>query len=188
MKSRKSSFLILVAILILLAIGIGSKYLIKEVFFPYKYAEYVDKYSKEYDLDPFFVLAVMKTESKFDEDAHSNKDAIGLMQITVETGEWAAEKMGLGIFSKEMLFDEEYNIRIGCWYLSELRKMFDGNLELIIAGYNAGPGNVNKWLNDDKFSENGKDLSYIPFKETKKYLDKVTTYYNVYKYLYKNNE
>ncbi|GAA0077612.1 lytic transglycosylase domain-containing protein [Clostridium sp. CTA-5] len=182
MRARKSKFLIVV--LILIAIGIGSKYLIKQVFFPYKYKEYVDKYSKEYDLDPFFVLAVMKTESNFDKNARSNKEALGLMQITIETGEWAADKMNLNDFSKERLFDEEYNIKMGCWYLSELRKMFNGNLELIVAGYNAGPGNVNKWLKDEELSENGIDLSYIPFKETKKYLDKVTTYYNIYKYLY----
>ncbi|MBY6836793.1 lytic transglycosylase domain-containing protein [Clostridium botulinum] len=187
MKSKKNNFLIL-GLIIIVAMAIGSKYLIKEVFFPYKYKEYVNKYSEEYNLDPFFVLSVMKTESNFNKKAESNKNAIGLMQITLETGEWAAEKMELKEFSKEKLFDEEYNIRMGCWYLNELREMFDGNLASIIAGYNAGPGNVNKWLSDSKLSENGKDLSYIPFNETKKYLDKVTTYYNVYKYLYSNSK
>lgn len=183
MKSKKNKFLIL-GVIIIVALAIGSKYVIKEVFFPYKYKEYVIKYSKEYDLDPFFVLSVMKTESNFDNKAESNKNAIGLMQITLETGEWAANKMKLDGFSKEKLFEESYNIRMGCWYLSELRNMFDGNLPLMIAGYNAGPGNVNKWLGDSSFSQNGKELSYIPFDETKKYLDKVTTYYNIYKYLY----
>ncbi|AOR24952.1 lytic transglycosylase domain-containing protein [Clostridium taeniosporum] len=187
MKSKKNKFLIL-GVIIIVVLASSSKYLMRDIFFPYKYKEYVNEYSKEYNLDPFFVLSVMKTESNFDNKAQSHKNAIGLMQITLETGEWAAKQMGLDEFSKEKLFDESYNIRMGCWYLNELRNMFDGNLALMIAGYNAGPGNVNKWLNNSSLSQNGKDLSYIPFNETKKYLDKVTTYYNVYKYLYSNSK
>ena len=70
MKFLKKIFcklIILVAIII--AIVVGSRYVIKENFFPYKYQEYVDTYSTQYNLDPLFVLAVIKTESKFDEDA-----------------------------------------------------------------------------------------------------------------------
>ena len=168
----------------LLVVVVCSRYLIREVFFPYKYQEYVDKYSEEYNLDPYFVLSVMKTESGFDENAHSHKNAVGLMQITVDTGEWAASEMGFSSFSKEDLFNEEYNIRMGCWYLRKLNDMFDGDLNLMVAAYNAGPTNVNKWLQDEEFSKDGKELHYIPFNETKKYVDKVNTYYNIYKYLY----
>lgn len=175
---------ILVMLIFLLAVAAGFRYVLKDVFFPYKYETYINKYSKEYNLDPLFVLSVMKTESGFDENAHSHKNAVGLMQITVETGEWAAEQMGLKNFSKEKLFDEEYNIRMGCWYLRKLNDMFDGDLNLMIAAYNAGPTNVNKWLADNQFSKDGKNLHYIPFGETKKYVNRVNTYYNVYKYLY----
>lgn len=181
MKSLRKIFCILI---FLLAVVVSSRYVIKEIFFPYKYQEYVDKYSEEYNLDPYFVLSVMKTESNFDEDAHSHKNAVGLMQITVDTGEWAANEMGYSSFSKEDLFDEEYNIRMGCWYLKKLNDMFDGDLNLMVAAYNAGPTNVNKWLQDNEFSKDGKNLHYIPFNETKKYVDKVNTYYNIYKYLY----
>lgn len=186
MKSMRKVFCSLTLLLaVIMAIGISSRYIIKEKFFPYKYQEYVDKYSSEYDLDPLLVLAVIKTESKFDDDAHSHKNAVGLMQITVETGEWAAKKMGYSTFSKEDLYNEEYNIRMGCWYLRRLNDIFDKDLDLTIAAYNAGPTNVQSWLIDEKYSSNGKSIDYIPFGETKKYVDKVNTYYHIYEYLYR---
>jgi soluble lytic murein transglycosylase len=161
---------------------------VKEKFFPYKYQEYVDMYSKEYNLDPLFVLSVMKTESKFDDNAHSHKNAVGLMQITVETGEWAANEMGYTTFSKDDLYDEQYNIRMGCWYLRWLGDMFNNDRDLMVAAYNAGPTNVQNWLKDKNYSSNGKNIEYIPFGETKKYVDKVNTYYSVYEYLYSEDE
>ena len=189
MKFIKKIFSTLVVlVVIIIAIGLGSNYVIKEKFFPYKYKEYVDKYSSKYQLDPLFVLAVIKTESKFDDDAHSHKNAVGLMQITVETGEWAAKEMGFTTFSKDDLYDEEYNIRMGCWYLRRLNDTFDGDLDLTIAAYNAGPTNVQTWLKNEKYSSDGKSIDYIPFGETKKYVDKVDAYYHVYEYLYGETE
>lgn len=181
---RKVIFLLIALIVIVL----GGSYVIKENFFPYKYKEYIDSYSSQYNLDPLFVLAVIKTESKFDDNAHSHKNAVGLMQITVETGAWAAKEMGYSTFSKEDLYDEEYNIRMGCWYLRRLNDTFDKDLDLTIAAYNAGPTNVQSWLDNEKYSSDGKSIDYIPFGETKKYVDKVNTYYNVYKYLYRDGE
>ena len=181
---RKIFCTLIVLIAVIMAIGVGCKYVIKENFFPYKYKEYVDKYSSQYNLDPLFVLAVIKTESKFDDDAQSHKNAVGLMQITVETGAWAAKEMGFNTFSKDDLYNEEYNIRMGCWYLRRLNDIFDGDLDLTIAAYNAGPTNVNTWLENEKYSSDGKSIDYIPFGETKKYVDKVDTYYHVYQYLY----
>ena len=185
---KKIFFKLIILVSIIIAIAVCSRYVIKEKFFPYKYQEYVDKYGAQYNLDPLFVLAVIKTESKFDEDAKSHKNAVGLMQITVATGEWAAKEMGYSTFSKENLYDEEYNIRMGCWYLRRLNDTFDGDLDLTVAAYNAGPTNVQSWLKNEKYSSNGKSIDYIPFGETKKYVDKVDAYYHIYEYLYSGKE
>lgn len=175
----------IVAILILIFIAyFGIATLLKNYIYPYKYDEYISKYSDEYEIDPYLVLAVMKTESNFNKEAVSKKNAKGLMQIMDETGEWVAKEIGINYFMPSMLFDPELNIRMGCWYIKNLEKEFDDNLELILAAYNGGSGNVNKWLNDEEYSEDGENLSYIPFPETKKYVDKVKTTYNIYKYLY----
>jgi soluble lytic murein transglycosylase len=185
---RKTLRKVMLLLIALVVIGIGCRYVVKENFFPYKYKEYVDLYSSQYDLDPLFVLAVIKTESKFDDNAHSHKNAVGLMQITVETGAWAAKEMGYSTFSKEDLYDEEYNIRMGCWYLRRLNDTFNKDLDLTIAAYNAGPTNVQSWLDNEKYSSDGKSIDYIPFGETKKYVDKVNTYYSIYKYFYRKDE
>lgn len=181
MKFLKKIFWLVV---ILLVVALGARCVIKEKAFPYKYPEYVNTYSEKYDLDPLFVLSVMKTESNFKEDAHSHKDAVGLMQITGDTGEWIAGEMGLTGFSKDDLYNEEVNIQMGCWYLRRLLDMFNGNRDLAVAAYNAAPTNVSNWLENEEYSLNGESLHYIPFGETKKYIDKVNVYYNIYDFFY----
>lgn len=175
-------------IVILILIIILNFYNIAKFFYPIKYPDYISKYSKEYNLDPYFVTAVIKTESNFDENAQSSKNAYGLMQITAGTGEWAAKEMKLEKYNNDLLIDPEYNIRMGCWYLSDLKKQFNNNDTLVLAAYNGGRGNVQKWLNSCEHSQDGKNLSYIPFKETDQYVKKVNVNYKIYKYLYTNNQ
>ena len=86
-------------------------------------------------------------------------------------------------FRKDAIFDPEINIKIGCWYLNKLYKEF-GRLDLVIAAYNGGSGNVNKWLNDDSYSKDGKSLDLIPFEETSMYVKKITKNYKMYNKLY----
>lgn len=179
MKFRR----ILIILIALVIVYFSVTFLTKKYVFPYKYSEYIDSYSAEYDVDPLLVLSVIKTESDFNESALSNRGAKGLMQIMDKTGEWAAEEIGVNYFMPNMLFDPELNIRMGCWYLANLEMEFT-DLDLVIAAYNGGSGNVNKWLKDPEYSKDGQKLDYIPFKETKKYVDKVNTNYSIYKYLY----
>lgn len=165
----------------------GSEYIDKFIY-PIKYKESVMKYSEEYRLDPMFVLSIIKTESKFDQDARSSKDARGLMQVTPKTGEWAAEKLGMENYDHEQLYDPEINIKIGCWYLDNLRTQFDYNMKLVAAAYNGGSGNVTKWLGDSEYSDDGKNLKKIPFEETENYVKKVFDSYEKYKAIYINDE
>lgn len=178
----KSISKIVVFMLIIMAV-LNAKNIVR-YYFPLKYSGYIVKYSKEYNLDPHFVMAVIKTESNFKADIRSNKNAIGLMQITPDTAKWAAEKMNIRDFREDMLNDPEFNIKMGCWYLNNLKTEFNGNMKLVLAAYNGGRGNVQKWLKDSQHSADGENLQYIPFKETDKYIKKVEVSYKVYKYLY----
>lgn len=178
---------IITLIILLLVVRGGIKYgteYVEKIMYPIEYKKYVDKYSEEYNLDPFLVLSIIKVESKFDEKATSNKDARGLMQVTPKTGEWAAEKIGIEGFESEQLYDPETNIKIGCWYLDNLRTQFDSNLQLIVAAYNGGSGNVTKWLADSEYSDDGKILKKIPFEETENYVTRVFSSYEKYKKIY----
>lgn len=151
--------------------------------YPNKYGTYIKQYSEKYDLDPYLVQAIIKAESNFKSDAISRKNARGLMQISEITGGWGAETLQIKNYSNELLFDVETNISIGCWYLSVLYTEF-GDTDLVIAAYNAGSGNVSRWLRNNELSTDGKSLNKIPFKETEQYLSRVKNNYKIYKVLY----
>jgi len=155
-----------------------------KVMFPLKYKQYVYKYAAANNIDPYLVFAIIKAESSFNPNALSNKGARGLMQITERTGKWGAESLKLENYSSDKLFDPETNIKVGCWYLKVLMKEFDNNVDLVIAAYNGGSGNVSEWLRDSNYSSTGTSLDKIPFKETEAYLKKVKNYHSIYKGLY----
>lgn len=181
----KRKIVICLLIAVIIAGAVFSAFQLITYRYPLMYRELIEKYSDQYDLDPYLVLAVIKVESSFRSDAVSPRDARGLMQITGKTGEWIAGKLKISNYSKDMLFEPETNIRIGCWYLSTLYQEF-GELELMLAAYNAGSGNVSQWLKNNKYSKNGKSLDKIPFKETEKYLVKVKKSHAIYKKLYES--
>lgn len=152
--------------------------------YPLMYDDIVDKYCDIYDVDKYLVFSVIRTESFFSPDAVSDKGAVGLMQIMPETGKWIAEKLNLENFSNKDLFEPEKNIMMGVWYLNYLSGRFNGNRDNIIAAYNAGPTNVSKWLQNSDFCPDGKNLSSIPFSETREYRKKVNSAYDMYLRLY----
>jgi soluble lytic murein transglycosylase len=156
-----------------------------KIMFPEKYKQYVMEYSRKNNLDPYLVFAIIKVESNFNTEAVSQKNARGLMQISQKTGQWGARVLKLKQYTEKSLFDPETNISIGCWYLSVLIKEF-GDLDLVIAAYNGGSGNVKEWLKNKDLSTSGKSLDKIPFKETETYLKKVKSDFVIYKKLYEN--
>ena len=177
--------ILLVVLVTLAAAGaiIGAVYL-RNAFlrqrYPLKYESTIVKYAGEYGLDPYFVCAVIDTESNFDENAVSEDGAQGLMQIMPETSGWIAGKLQMDAYD---IFDPETNIRFGCWYLSFLKERFSGEEQLMIAAYNAGHNKVEEWLAEG-YSRDGTTLDEIPYEETKKYVDKVTRAYEEYQKLY----
>lgn len=181
---RKNVFL-LVGILALIIVVSDNSTSILKFFYPVKFKDEVFGYSRQYGIDPYLVLAIMKAESSFNPKAVSRRNAKGLMQITDKTGEWAAFEIKLANYKNSDLFNPDTNIHIGCWYL---RWLIDNlkDVDLAIAAYNGGIGNVMEWLNDKNLSSTGFILDKIPFKETERYVVKVKNYYYVYKKLYQN--
>lgn len=175
----------LIAVIIIAAIIINIKPIMR-YFYPLKYKDTIKYYSLKYNLDPFLVCAVIKTESNFNNNAVSSKDAIGLMQLKSSTADWIASQMKISNYDKSFLYKPEFNIRMGCWYINDLESEFNSNTDIVLAAYNGGRGNVKKWLNDRNSSNDGQSLKYIPFKETDKYVKKVNVNYNIYKFLYED--
>ena len=164
----------------------GVKEILYKVTYPVFYKDYIIKYSAEYHIDPHLLMAIINTESRYDKNATSHKGAIGLMQLTESTADWIAESMGNSNFSKDDLYDPETNIRMGAWYINNIRQEF-GSMELILAAYNAGRGNVKKWIGNATIAQDGKDLDNIPYAETEKYVKKVLSNQKIYKLLYPMN-
>lgn len=157
------------------------------VSYPLNYKEYITKYSKEYDIDPYLLMAIINAESSFVKDAQSQKGAIGLMQLTEPTAVWIATSMGNENFTINDLYNPETNIKMGTWYLDNLKKEFHSTV-LVLAAYNAGRGTVGSWLSNSEISEDGKTLHYIPYLETKTYIRKVLAGERIYALLYRTND
>lgn len=183
-RKRRSGRLLskIIILLIILVLALSAI----TILFPLEYVDHINKYSKEYDVDPLLIAAVINVESKYRKDAVSPKDARGLMQIGPTTGRWAGEELNIANYNENMLFIPEINIRIGSWYLSRLKTEFGDNLDLILAAYNAGSGNVQKWRLDDLYSKDGINLDNIPFKETAQYLVRVKSNLRIYNLVYNN--
>lgn len=156
------------------------------ILYPLDYLDFIKKYSEVYDIDPLLVSAIINVESKYNKDAVSPKDARGLMQIGPTTGEWAAEVLNIENYNANMLYIPEINIRIGIWYLSKLKDEFGDNLDFILAAYNAGSGNVQRWITESLLSRDGINPDDIPFKETAEYLVKVKSNLKIYNLFYNN--
>ena len=152
--------------------------------FQLKYVDLIRKYSEEYDLEPTLVAGVIYTESKYRDRAVSNAGARGLMQIMPATGEEIAEMLREP-FDPENLFDPEISIRYGCCYLRWLLDLpeFDQNIAVALAAYNAGPTNAKAWLQKYGLDSRGR-IAYIPYEETRNYVNRVLQAQENYANLY----
>lgn len=172
----------LIKTIVLLFVLCFIAYCALSIYFPMKHYDVIEKYSQEYDLDPALVCAIIKTESNFNENAQSHKGARGLMQLMPDTIDWAVTKIPIENFSYANIEEPDVNIQIGCWILNYLNSNLH-NEQLSIAAYNAGIGNVNKWLDNADYSYDGENLHNIPYEETKNYVKKVELYKNIYSLL-----
>ncbi len=182
MRKLFNVLIVFIAVFIIISAVTTAYNIVMHIIYPVRYYEYIDKYSKENGLDEYLVMAVIKAESNYIHDAHSGV-AQGLMQITNETGLWISEKLDMD-FTEKDLVDPETNIKMGCFYLSYLIDHYNKNTDVALAAYNAGMGNVAKWLKNGHYSSDGVNLSHIPFKETRDYVKKVNKYRETYRNLY----
>ena len=155
---------------------------LKRYVYPLKERETVFYYADYYEIDKALVYAVIKAESGFNEHSESHKGAKGLMQITEPTGRYIADKMGVERYD---LMDKETNVNFGCFYIRYLMDKF-GDKETALTAYNAGEGKVRIWLMNKEYSDDGKSLKKIPYRESREYIDKIKENFSKYNKLYGN--
>ena len=190
-RSKKSiPYAKIVIILLVISVGFGFLFdmgcsFVEKKTHPLKYTEYVEKYAEQYKVPKTLIYAIIKTESDFQSNAVSRVGAVGLMQMMPSTFKDITENFLYENLDVGMLYDPETNIRYGVFYLSWLKTFYD-NWDCVIAAYNGGLGNVDKWLKDKDISEDGKTLivKNIPFEETRNYVKKVNKAEEKYTKLY----
>jgi len=139
--------------------------------YPLRYSQFVRVHAREHELDPSLVAAVIYQESKFRSDAKSSSGAIGLMQITPATARGIAIRTHGSAFHTADLYNPEINIRYGAWYLKNLFQKY-GSERLVLAAYNAGQGNVDRWR---------ANRQPVQFPETRAYINRVEHLKSIYR-------
>lgn len=150
------------------------------LLYPRFYEPIARREAEKYGLDARLVLAVIREESRFEATIVSGAGAHGLMQIMPATGRGVASAMGLASFRVSDLNDERVNIALGTFYLNHLLNRYDNRLHVALAGYNAGPGNVERWLRESATADPELWVEKIPFRETRNYVKKVLGSYWTY--------
>ena len=169
-----------------------------KTLYPFHYADEIIENAKDYNIDPLFVAAMIREESRYNAEVVSPAGARGLMQVMVPTGKAIAKEIKFPDFKGEMLFNPKINIQFGTWYMSDLMRRFNNNCSLVAGAYNGGPNRIKGWLQKakpekvtnlsptsiisqidiDEFVEN------IPIDETRRHIKKVMDSYSIYRYLY----
>ncbi len=140
------------------------------------------------DADWTMVHAIARQESEFDNYRTSHAGATGLMQLMPGTAREQAGRIGVAYMSASLNSDPQYNIRLGNGYFQRMMNSY-GSYPLAVAAYNAGPGNVNKWLRENGDPRTGAIswidwIERIPFFETKNYVARVLENAAVYEALH----
>jgi soluble lytic murein transglycosylase len=134
--------------------------------------------SSFHDTQWTMIHAISRQESQFDRRAVSRANARGLMQLMPRTAEEQAGKLGMSYDYSRLTEDPTYNVMLGSQYFQRMRDYYGGSYVLAVAAYNAGPGNVNKWIasNGDPRLPGADVISWIeqiPLSETRGYVQRV---------------
>ncbi len=154
-----------------------------EVCFPLIHRVDIERLAAEFGLDPLLVAAVIREESRFEEDAVSRAGAIGLLQLMPSTAKDEARRLGMHTRNLD-LFDPPTNLRLGTYSLARRLERFDGNLVAALAGYNAGDHRVRRWRDRLKGLESDEFIDQMPYLETRLYVKRILASYEHYRRIY----
>jgi soluble lytic murein transglycosylase len=149
--------------------------------YPVPYQEVIETWSKQRQLNPLLVTAVIRQESRFMPTIRSSAQAVGLMQVIPEIAASVAKRTNIKDYALDNPND---NVRFGTWLLDENHLLHKNNSLLAVASYNAGSGNVASWLRQNELTDPDEFIEAIPFEETKDYVKQVFGNYWNYLRLY----
>lgn len=142
------------------------------------------KFAPERGVDPRLLLAIMRQESRFRPDAKSNAAARGLMQFISTTSNKVAADLNRTNFRQDELYSPPTAILFGSQYLSTLFKTFPGQPDAVVASYNGGDDNMQRWYNRSRSNVPERYVPEVVYAQSKDYVQRVIASYRMYKYLY----
>jgi soluble lytic murein transglycosylase len=158
---------------------------VREIALPLRHEDIIRQQARDKGLDPALIAGVIYAESHFIDGRTSSAGAEGLMQLTPATAQYIANKSGGTAFRTSDLGTPQVNIAYGAFYLRYLMNRYDGDLPLVLAAYNAGEGNVDKWVAQARAKDKALDIRAIPFGETRGYVTKVLDARQQYRITYR---
>ena len=165
---------IVVAIVTVVAVVVSGRLVVPGIsgrVYPLKYPDEIAAAAEKYDVDPYLIAAVARTESSFDPTAESGVGAVGLMQFLPATAEWVTTLDGWKGPKNPVLTDPADSLELGACYLSYLFHRFDSRIAAV-AAYNAGPNKVASWVKQAG-GEGGFGVDDIAYTETKNFVQRV---------------
>ena len=171
-----------------LAVMVGKHLARRAIVVPFGYYALHPLAERNLPMAPEMILAIARRESEFDPRVQSGVGARGLMQIMPRTGRDVASGLGRASehSTERLTSDPVYNAELGAAYLSTLARRFSGNVIMMSAGYNAGPGRPDHWMEVYGDPRRGEIdivdwIEHIPFRETRNYVMRVTESLPVYR-------
>ncbi|HUF04252.1 MAG TPA: transglycosylase SLT domain-containing protein [Aridibacter sp.] len=157
------------------------------LLYPVVFKSAVLMYSNAENLDPRFVLSIMRQESRFEPEVKSVAAARGLMQFIPSTALKIAGELGIEDFTQDDLYNPPGAIRIGSRYLANLFRDFPDQAAAVAASYNAGEDRMIRWFRRAGSAETVRYVPEIRFTQTRDYVAKVMNNYRTYRFLYDEN-
>ena len=158
-----------------------------DLLYPAPYADALIKHAPSRNVDPRFLLAIMRQESRFRPDVKSYAAARGLMQFISTTAARVAAELGLESFRQDDLYDPSTSILFGAHYTGNLFKLFPNQPAAVAASYNGGEDNVQRWMARSKSDQPDRYIPEIIFGQSKDYVYRVMANYRMYQALYDEN-
>ena len=158
-----------------------------QMLYPIPYIDALRKSAAPRDVDPRFLLSIMRQESRFRSDAKSYAAARGLMQFISSTADRIAGELGRDNFRQDELYDPSTAVLFGSQYISDLQKLFPNQLPAVAASYNGGEDNMTRWLARSKTDLADRYVAEVVFSQSKDYVYRVMGNYRMYQMLYDEN-
>jgi soluble lytic murein transglycosylase len=157
---------------------------VREITLPLRHEDIIRQQAQDKGLDPALIAAVIYAESHFRDGQTSAAGAQGLMQLTPATARYIAHKSGGTQFVVDDLATPQVNIAYGAYYLRYLLRRYGGNVDFALAAYNAGEGNVDRWIAAAESRNRALTVAAIPYGETRAYVKRVLTVRGQYRRSY----